>query len=180
MAIFASPLKISISGWAHFALMTPEQLLQAAVRFSDTGGWRDMLQKRERERELTRSASMCVSAAPPRSNQRTGLTMAHRVGTDQWGSWESRGMWGASRLFSLVDGDNGCAPRKLFLILSVVGSSPTSWVDRLETVLSLLWEQWSRPLVGRAPHPLQTGKKNTCPLNTLNQVTYKHVKEPHT
>lgn len=178
VAIFASPLKISISGWALFALMTPEQLLQAAERFSDTGGWRDMLQKRERVNK--ECIDVCECSSTPRSNQRTGLTMAHGVGTDQWGSWESRGMWEASWLFSLVDGDNGCAPRKLFLILSVVGvqsnilrrlagDSPVSPVGTMEP--PACWK-------GTTSSPNWT--QNTCPLNTLNQVTYKHVKEPHT
>lgn len=65
VAIFASPLKISISGWAHFALMTPEQLLQAAERFSDTGGWRDMLQKRERVNKECIDVCECSTTTPP-------------------------------------------------------------------------------------------------------------------
>lgn len=62
-AIVASPLKIWISGRAHFALMTPEQLLQAAVRFSDAGGWRDMLQKRER---VNKECIEVCDCSPPR------------------------------------------------------------------------------------------------------------------
>lgn len=48
VAIFASLLKISISGWADFALMTPEQLLSGCCDCL-IQGWKDRLQKRERE-----------------------------------------------------------------------------------------------------------------------------------
>lgn len=52
-------------------------------------------------------------------------------------------------------GDNGRAPWRLFLFFFLLlhRSSPTSWVDGLETVLSLPWEQWSRLPVWRATHP---------------------------
>lgn len=119
VAIFASLLMISSSGWARFFLMTPEQLLQAAVWFSDTGVERHSA----KERELTSSVLRCVSAAPG-SNQRTGLTMAHCLRSGHHcgnGSVTKQMMWGGTQLFSWMDGDNGCAPCKLFLIFSVPG-----------------------------------------------------------